>query len=474
MRDPPCQELDGHEHNARDQHDRLQADIGTLLHAVKIVRVAFVRIFDPQLPMYLLIALVFIVGYACIALEHPLKVNKAAPALLTGMIVWSLVMFMPGGRDAHLTELAEHLSGIASILFFLLAAMTVVELMDAHAAFQVVTDRITTNNKVKLLWVVGLITFFLSAALDNMTTAIIMCALLRKLIADRQDLWTFAGLVVIAANAGGAWSPIGDVTTIMLWIDGQVTTWNIIIKLILPSLVCLLLPLLWIGRGMKGNVERPTSARSVEHVRVSDRERYTVFALGLFALLGVPVFKAFTHLPPFMGITIGLGVLWIYTERVHLRRSVEERGQLLVTSILRRIDHSSILFFLGILLAVAGLETAGHLTDMAALLDAHVGNIFAVNTLIGLLSAVVDNVPLVAAAQGMYPLTQYGTDHLFWELLAFCAGTGGSILIIGSAAGVASMGVLGIPFGWYLRKMALPAALGYFGGIAVFLALWHA
>lgn len=425
--------------------------------------------------MFLLIALVFVAGYACIALEHPLKVNKAAPALLTGMLVWSLVMLGPDthGESGHLKELMEHLGGIASLLFFLLAAMTVVELMDAHAAFQVITDRITTTHKVKLLWVVGLITFFLSAALDNLTTAIVLCALLRKLVADRQDLWTYAGTVVIAANAGGAWSPIGDVTTIMLYIDGQVTAGNIILRLILPSLVCLVLPLMWIGRTLKGTIERPTAAGSLEHVRVTDRERNVVFVLGLLALLGVPVFKEFTHLPPFMGVMLGLGVLWVYTERVHLRRSVEEQGQLLVTSILRRIDHSSILFFLGILLAVSGLETAGHLTQLAGFLDARIGNLFAVNTAIGVLSAIVDNVPLVAAAQGMYPLSQYPTDHLFWELLAYCAGTGGSILIIGSAAGVAAMGVLHIPFGWYLRRMALPAAVGYFAGVIAYWALWH-
>jgi Na+/H+ antiporter NhaD/arsenite permease-like protein len=422
--------------------------------------------------MFALIAILFVVGYAAIALEHPLRINKAAPALLTGMLVWSLLMIGHVGTHDPLHALNEHLSGIASILFFLLGAMTVVELMDAHAGFQVITDRITSTNKRSLLWVIGILTFFLSAALDNMTTAIVMCALLRKMIADKDDLWTFSGMVIIAANAGGAWSPIGDVTTIMLWIDGQVTPANIILKLIVPSLICLILPLLWLHRSMNGRIERPNLVPDGHLSNVSKGQQLTVFLIGLFTLLGVPVFKQVTHLPPFMGIMFGLGILWVYTEFIHAR-GIEERGQLQVTSILRRIDHSSILFFLGILSAVAGLETAGHLTLLAGWLDSALGNIYAVNTVIGVLSAVVDNVPLVAAAQGMYPMTTYPPDHSFWELLALCAGTGGSILIIGSAAGVAVMGILGIEFGWYVRKMAFPAALGYFGGILTFWLMWH-
>lgn len=422
--------------------------------------------------MFALIAILFVLGYAAIALEHPLKINKAASALLTGMLIWTVVTVGRLGDHDPLAALNEHISGIASILFFLLGAMTVVELMDAHAGFQVITDRITSTNKLVLLWVIGFITFFLSAALDNMTTAIVMCALLRKMIADKNDLWVFAGMVIIAANAGGAWSPIGDVTTIMLWIEGQVTSANIIAKLFLPSLVCLMLPLLWLSRSMKGVIDRPTKATDGHLTNVSKQQQYIVFFIGLFTLLGVPVFKQFTHLPPFMGIMFGLGILWVYTEFIHAR-GIEERGQLQVTSILRRIDHSSILFFLGILVAVAGLETAGHLTMLAGWLDSTLGNILAVNTAIGLLSAIVDNVPLVAAAQGMYPMTTYPPDHSFWELLALCAGTGGSILIIGSAAGVAVMGILGIEFGWYLRKIAFPALLGYAGGILTFWVMWH-
>jgi Na+/H+ antiporter NhaD/arsenite permease-like protein len=308
-----------------------------------------------------------------------------------------------------------------------------------------------------------------------MTTAIVMCALLRKLIRDRNDLWTFAGMIIIAANAGGAWSPIGDVTTIMLWIGGQVTTANIIAKLLLPSLVCLVLPLIWYSFTFKGEIQRPESRSEANpgHKRVSKKQQTLIFVLGLLALLGVPLFKTYTHLPPYMGILLGLGVLWVVTERMHKNSIESDAGHLRVTAVLRRIDTSSVLFFLGILTAVAGLQVAGHLTDAATFLDTHLGNIYAVNTVIGLLSAVVDNVPLVAAAMGMYPMTQFQPDHQFWELLALCAGTGGSILIIGSASGVAAMGILGIDFLWYLKRVAFPAALGYFGGIITFWLMWH-
>jgi Na+/H+ antiporter NhaD/arsenite permease-like protein len=427
--------------------------------------------------MFILIVVVFIVGYAAIALEHPLRVNKAAPALLTGMLIWSLIMLfhdqlgLTENPEQLVEQLYHHLSGAASILFFLLGAMTVVELIDAHSGFQVVTDRISTTNRRKLFWLVGGITFVLSAILDNLTTAIVMAALMRKLMVDRDDVWTFGGLVIIAANAGGAWSPIGDVTTIMLWIGGQVTTWNIIAKTLLPSIVCLVLPLLWFSFRARGQVERPVESVNDSQPLVDKRTRTVVFALGVATLLGVPLFKAVTHLPPFMGIMFGLGILWWYTERVHAPGD-ETRGQYQVTAILTRIDHSSILFFLGILIAIGGLETSGHLGQLASALDQWVPNIFALNTVIGALSAIVDNVPLVAAAQGMYPLTVYPPDHLFWELLALCAGTGGSLLIIGSAAGVAVMGVLGIDFMWYVRRMFVPAALGYAGAVASFWLMW--
>ena len=434
--------------------------------------------------MFILMAVVFVLGYLAIALEHPLRVNKAASAILTAAAVWTVLML---GRDvifhdaAHadhetlVHHLLEHLGDIGSILFFLMGAMTIVELVDVHGGFRVITDRITSTKKTTLLWIICFIAFFLSAALDNLTTAIVMCALLRKLIKDKETLWTFAGMVVISANAGGAWSPIGDVTTIMLWIGGQVTTLNIIAKLFLPSLVCMVLPLLWVGRTLKGNVERPaTATRSAHHgAEVTDGERRLVFFLGVGALLFVPIFKTITHLPPFMGVMLGLGVLWVVTEVIHVRHGVDERGDLMVTAVLRRIDLPSVLFFLGILLAVAGLQVAGHLTLMAQGLDSALGDIYLINGAIGILSSVVDNVPLVAAAMGMYPMTQYAQDHVFWELLALCAGTGGSLLIIGSAAGVASMGILGIDFLWYLRRIAFPAAIGFFGGVITFWLMWH-
>jgi Na+/H+ antiporter NhaD/arsenite permease-like protein len=434
--------------------------------------------------MYTLIALTFVIGYLAIALEHPLKINKAASALVTGVLVWVIMMIgqhelFPGadhgGHAAITAHLLEHLGDIASILFFLMGAMTIVELIDAHEGFRVITDKIKGTNKVSLIWVLSIITFFLSAALDNMTTAIVMCALLRKIIKDKHDLWTFAGMVIIAANAGGAWSPIGDVTTIMLWIGGQVTAGNIIAKLILPSLVCLVLPLIWFSFTFKGTIQRPELVADMNegHKAVSPAQQRLVLIMGLIALLGVPLFKTYTHLPPYMGILLGLGLMWIVTELMHKNSIETDTGHLAVTSVLRRIDVPSVLFFLGILTAVAGLQVAGHLTDAAHLLDEKLGSMYAVNTVIGMLSSVVDNVPLVAAAMGMYPMTQFPVDHPFWELLAFCAGTGGSILIIGSAAGVATMGILGIDFLWYLRRMAFPAALGYFGGIITFWLMWH-
>ncbi len=434
--------------------------------------------------MFILMAVVFVLGYLAIALEHPIRINKAASAILTGAVVWAILML---GRDAvfhgdpaHaepdglVHHLLEHLGDIASILFFLMGAMTIVELVDVHEGFRVITDRISATKKVPLLWIISLITFFLSAALDNLTTTIVMCALLRKLIKDKHDLWMFTGMVVIAANAGGAWSPIGDVTTIMLWVKGQVTTVNIIVKLLVPSLVCLVLPLLWLGRSLKGHVERPDALVGHGHHGggVTAGERIAVFALGVGALLFVPVFKAFTHLPPFMGVMLGLGVLWVYTEIIHMRHGVDQRGHLMVVAVIRRIDLPSVLFFLGILVAVSGLQVAGHLTLLAQTLDRTLGDVYLINSAIGVLSAIVDNVPLVAAAQGMYPMSQYPSDHIFWELLAFCAGTGGSMLIIGSAAGVAAMGIMHIDFIWYLKRMAFPAALGYVGGILCFWLLW--
>jgi len=431
--------------------------------------------------MEILLVVAFVIGYSLIALEHPIKIDKAASAILTGVICWLILTFgvqeMPvaaaGLSDPQQLlhhSLSEHLSGISEILFFLLGAMTIVELVDVHDGFRVITDRITTTNKIKLLWIIAWVAFFLSAVLDNMTTAIVMSALLRKLIKKQHDLWFLGGFVIIAANAGGAWSPIGDVTTIMLWIGGQVTTVAIIKNIFLPSVVSLLVPLVVatvVLRRTPGNNElAKVDVQHANHTTAS--ERNLLFFLGVAALLFVPAFKTITHMPPYMGILLSLGVLWYVTEIIHRGKEEDHRHKLTVAAMLRRIDTPAILFFLGILLAVSALETSGHLTLTAEYLSSTLGDIYLINTMIGLLSAVVDNVPLVAASMGMYTMSEFPPDHDFWNLMAYCAGTGGSILIIGSAAGVASMGILKIDFLWYLKRISIYAAIGYFAGIAVY------
>jgi len=376
-------------------------------------------------------------------------------------------------------QILEQLSEIASILFFLIGAMTIVELIDAHEGFTVITDRIKTRNKVKLMWIVCVLTFFLSAALDNLTTTIVMVSLLRKLIDDQQHRWLYAGLVVIAANAGGAWSPIGDVTTTMLWIGGQITTSHIITGIILPSLVCMFVPLLWLSFRLKGEVRRPRRVEQADHYLdpTSKFERNFVFFAGIGGLLMVPVYKTVTHLPPFMGMMLSLGLVWLLTDILHKSKNKEFRTKYSVVGVIRKIDTPSVLFFLGILLAVGSLQGAGHLGQMANFLDTTIGTdtpngIYGVSIVIGILSSIVDNVPLVAASMGMYPLADVGyfmQDGLFWEFLAYCAGTGGSALIIGSAAGVAAMGLEGISFGWYLKNISRLAILGYLAGAFIYI-----
>jgi len=424
-----------------------------------------------------LMIIVFVVGYAAIALEHPIKIDKAASALITGVLVWTLFVFT--GADSHFIEeeLLHHLSEISSILFFLLGAMTIVELIDAHEGFAIITDKITTTKKVKLLWIISVLTFFFSAALDNLTTSIVMISLLRKLIGDKYDRWFFAGIVVVAANAGGAWSPIGDVTTTMLWIGGQLTTATIISTLFIPSLVAMVVPLLVLTFTLKGNVERPVTKEGLEHYinPTTAFERNLIFFLGLAGLLFVPIFKTVTHLPPFMGMMLSLGVMWAVTEVIHSSKNREDKSHLSVIGVLRKVDTASVLFFLGILLAVAGLQSAGHLAVMAGSLnDAFDGNIYAINIVIGLLSSIVDNVPLVAGSMGMYEVAEAGAfaqDGVFWQFLAFCAGTGGSALIIGSAAGVAVMGLEKIDFVWYLKKISILALIGYFAGAGTYILM---
>lgn len=428
--------------------------------------------------MYLLIFIVFVLGYSAIALEHPLKIDKAASALFTAVAVWVLLIF---GKNVIFSDvenplelieesLMHNLGEVSGILFFLLGAMTIVELVDKHGGFEVITDKIKTTSKSKLLWILSFLTFFMSAALDNLTTSIIMAALLRKLIADKKDLWIFAGIVIIAANAGGAWSPIGDVTTIMLWIGSQITAANVVFKLIVPSLVCLIVPLALISFKVKGTLS-PVEKDDEKEKDIPEWEKKLIMYLGIGSLLFVPVFKTITHLPPFMGILLGLSVLWITTEILHRHKPSQLKRSYSIVGVLEKIDTPSVLFFLGILLAVGALQTAGHLNQLASFLDHKIGNIWLINSFIGVFSSVVDNVPLVAGAIGMYGLDIYPQNHIFWELLAYCAGTGGSILIIGSAAGVAIMGIFKIDFIWYLKNITLYAFLGYIAGILSFLLL---
>ena len=414
--------------------------------------------------MTLLIIAVFIIGYVAIATEHLIKINKAAVALVTGVLCWTAYIIFTEDKFLVTEELVTHLGDLSGILFFLLGAMTIVELIDSHDGFEIITTRLTQTSKIRLLWLIAFITFFLSAILDNLTTTIVILSLLRKLIKDDQDRLFFAGIVVIAANAGGAWSPIGDVTTTMLWIGGQITAGNIVMKLILPSLLCVLVPLFFLSFKLKGNIERPISIADPEYKSLSSKQQLVVFFSGVLILILVPVFKTITHLPPYMGILLGLGILWIITEVIHGDKDEQDKYKYSVVYALRKIDTPSILFFLGILVSVAALQSVGVLSELAEWLTVKVNNINIVVLLIGLASSVIDNVPLVAAAQGMYDLNQYPTDHYFWEFLAYCTGTGGSALIIGSAAGVAAMGIEKINFFWYLKKISLLALLGYFAG----------
>jgi Na+/H+ antiporter NhaD/arsenite permease-like protein len=476
--------------------------------------------------MFILMVIIFVLGYTAIALEHPLRVDKAATALLLGMLMWVVYILgsqeiltmvnsagefvssawgeyvkgNPAAAGSHEEmrsfisheEVLKHLAEISEILFFLLGAMTIVEIVDQHQGFKTITDRISATNKVKLLWIISILTFFMSAVLDNLTTTIVMIALLRKLIDDKETKWFFASMVVVSANAGGAWTPIGDVTTIMLWIGGQVTAWNIMVMVFIPSIITILVPLLILTFTMKGAVTRPVIQEEANVI--SSRQQLGILIMGVGALLFVPVFKTYTHLPPYMGMLFGLSILWATTEILHrwhdpkkLRMSgigdadaeviLEGTQKLTVIKILTRVDVPTVLFFLGILSAVAALQSAGQLGILANFLDEKLGNIYLINIAIGLLSSIIDNVPLVAGAMGMYPVAEAGAtgyaanfmvDGTFWEFLAYCAGTGGSILIIGSAAGVAAMGMEKIDFIWYVKKISLLALLGYLAGAGAY------
>jgi Na+/H+ antiporter NhaD/arsenite permease-like protein len=458
--------------------------------------------------MLVAVIITFIIGYAAIAFEHPLKINKTASALMTGVLIWTiyaLTAVFTGSHDYHQVghELSHHLGSIAEILIFLLGAMTIVELVDAHQGFKVITNRITTKDARLLLWVIAWVAFFLSSVLDNLTTTIVMVSLLRRLVHEKEQRMFYVGIVVIAANAGGAWTPIGDVTTTMLWIGGQISTGNIMTTLFLPSVACLLVPLIAISIFMKGEVSRAPynleNAKEEESVKGSK----IMFLLGVGALLFVPIFKTVTHLPPYMGMMLGLSVVWMVSELLHVDKSEEEKKPYTALHALSRIDVSSVLFFLGILIAIGGLESLHLLSSLATTLDQKIGNLDIIVTVIGAASAIIDNVPLVAACMGMYPLASptvntevynYAIQHpelvkfgaiimengvryflvdaKLWEFLAYAAGTGGSMLIIGSAAGVAAMGMENINFIWYLKKISLYAAMGYVAGILVYLAVY--
>ena len=414
-----------------------------------------------------LLILVFVLGYITIAFEHPLKINKAAPALITGVLCWTIYILQSDFVPEVSEELLHHLGEIASILFFLLGAMTIVELIDSHSGFDLITQIINTTKKSSLLLIIASLSFFLSALLDNLTTAIVMTSLCAKLLREKEDRLWFAGMIVIAANAGGAWSPLGDVTTTMLWIGGQITALNIMKQLILPSLAACLLPALIIAYRFKGKKIQVTPA--LDCTPKEKREGRIILIAGIGFLLFVPAFKTLTHLPPFMGMLLALGLMWILTTIIHKNKQQEIAERFTVARALQKIDSSSILFFLGILLAVAALQSYGLLKIMATFLSSNLKNDYLIGTSLGLLSAIVDNVPLVAASQGMYDLTTYPTDHPFWEFLALTTGTGGSAIIIGSAAGVAVMGIERINFIWYLKKISWLALIGFAAGILVFL-----
>lgn len=461
--------------------------------------------------------IIFLVGYLLIALEHPLKINKAGTALLTGTLLWVMYtagspQFIPSASaesfklflEAFPTmaelpyaeqcirfvvehQVLESIGEIAETLIFLIGAMITVELIDSHGGFLFITNRITTNNKRKLLIAIASITFFMSAILDNLTTSIVMVMLIRKLIGDYKERWIFGSIIIIAANSGGAWSPIGDVTTIMLWVKGNISTSSTIPHLFLPSLVSAFVPVLLVSRSLHGNITPPNvfdESGDCELLRIlKENEKLAIFCIGVFCLLFVPVFKTITHLPPFMGILMGVGILWIFTELMYRRTPMNEDLKLRLSKVVNRIDGATLMFFLGILLAVDALRCSGVLNNFSIWLDDTLGNVYAVNLIIGTLSAVVDNVPLVAGAIGMYPvatdamlataadptyLANFVQDGVFWQFLAYCAGVGGSMLIIGSAAGVVVMGLEHINFIWYLKNISLLALAGYLSGAGVY------
>ena len=428
------------------------------------------------------IVVVFCIGYLCIAVESLTKVNKAAIALLMCVLCWTLFMLGPGayypgvaadGVLHHVAEVIEHhLGDAASTLFFLMGAMTIVEIVDTNGGFNFVRDTLKTRSKRKLLWRVTFMTFFLSAILDNLTTSIVMIMVLRKLVQSREERLIYAALIVISANSGGAFSPIGDVTTIMLWIKGVITTQGVITEIFIPSLVSMLIPAAILSLHLKGKFDKEQNLPKAAVTQFTKVQRNIIFWLGVGGLCFVPIFKTLTHLPPFMGILLVLGVLWTVTEIFHYNTAEDDTMAKRVSDIMTRIDLSTIMFFLGILMAVAVLQEVGVLTALGeGLNETFQGNYYVINGIIGVLSSIVDNVPLVAGCMGMYPVAAEGAmavDGIFWQLLAYCAGVGGSMLIIGSAAGVVVMGLEKISFGWYLKRITWIAFVGYLAGIVCY------
>jgi Na+/H+ antiporter NhaD/arsenite permease-like protein len=416
------------------------------------------------------ITILFIAGYCLIIFERALKINKAGMALLTGVACWTAFIVYSPDKNEVKQQLIERMGDFSGILFFLMGAMAIVELIDAHNGFSIITNAIKTRNKIALLWIISLLTFFLSAVIDNLTTTIVMISLVSKILLDREDIKFFAAMIVIAANAGGAWTPIGDVTTTMLWIGNRISSVKTITELILPSLTCAIVPLVIVSimlKTKKDSLVVPEKSAPPSDINIFNRN--LVFFSGIGVLLFVPVFKALTHLPPFMGVLLGFGIMWVLVELLHKNEQDNGNDQYSITKTLSRIDISTILFFLGILISVSALQSSGILHNWAVGLEKIAKNYNVMVLAIGMISAVVDNVPLVAGTMGMYDLARFPLDHHFWIFLAYCAGTGGSLLAIGSAAGVVSMGLAKIDFSWYLKKISLLALAGYFSGAGVYL-----
>jgi Na+/H+ antiporter NhaD/arsenite permease-like protein len=432
-----------------------------------------------------IIIVIFILGYLAIIFENKIRVNKAATALFMGALSWGIIATQAFLVQNILNDLQIHLIAISELVFFLLGAMTIVEIIDAHDGFQVIAEKIKTQQPILLIWKIAIITFFLSAILDNLTTAIVMVSIINKVSEDKKVKWYLFGLVIIAANAGGAWSPIGDVTTTMLWMGGQITSLNIMHQTFLASFICMAIPTCIISYKLRdskitissnqlhhssnNHILENNIIKNISSSKASSNERNVILFLGLGCFIAIPVFHFFTHLPPYLGMLFCLSIMWITTELLHHQKTESEKDHLSAQQALQKIDVPSMLFFIGILLSVAALQVTGILSQIALGLDHYVHNVYVLTGSIGLLSAVLDNIPLVAGVQNMYPLVQLPTNHIFWELLSYCAGTGGSCLIIGSAAGVMVMGLEKISFGWYLKNISWMALIGFLSGILVFM-----